>query len=113
MADPIAYTPGGLKIAPGAPVTVRLPSKTVRTRMTGMLFDVDKAFLLPGAIPGMKRLKKVYDSFKVLRVLVNGHASRSGQAEHNRVISDERAKSVAAYLKDDVDAWMPYYDTSI
>jgi outer membrane protein OmpA-like peptidoglycan-associated protein len=113
MADPVAYKPGGVKVAPGAPLAVQLPSQLVRTRLTGMLFEIDKAFLLPSAIPGMRRLTKVYESFKVLRVLVNGHASRTGNPEHNRVLSEERARSVAAYLQDAVDVWLPFYDASL
>ena len=113
MANPIAYQPGGLPVTAGAPIAIQLPPQLVRTRLTGILFEVDKAFLLPSAIPGMRRLKQVYDSFQTLRVLVNGHASRTGNPGHNLVLSEERARSVAAYLKDDVEAWMPFYEASL
>src|SRR5207244_5136533 len=54
-----------------------------------------------------------FDSFKVLRVLVNGHASRTADAQYNLTVSNERAKAVAAYLQDKVDVWLPFYDASV
>lgn len=46
-----------LKVSIGTPNTVELPPRVFRGRMVGMLFDIDKTFLLPGAMRGIRELK--------------------------------------------------------
>jgi hypothetical protein len=73
------------------------------------LFETDKTFLLPSAIPGMKGLKRVADDRPDARILVSGHADRVADEAYNLQLSVERALSVAAYLRDDVGAWLACY----
>ncbi|HEV8323606.1 MAG TPA: peptidoglycan-binding protein [Myxococcota bacterium] len=112
MSEIVTFKAGGLVLQIGRPAIVAMPGKSVRARLTGMLFDNDKTFLLPSAIPGMKGLKKIYDQYAMLRVLVSGHADQKGGADYNVALSGERAKSVAAYLKDEVDRWLFWYESS-
>jgi len=96
----------------GSPATVLLPPSIYRGRLTGMLFDTDKCFLLPSALPGIKDLKRLYDDHPGAQVMVSGHADRAGPADYNLALSIERAESVSAFVQDQVDIWMPWYGAS-
>jgi hypothetical protein len=74
-----------------------------------MFFDLDKCFLLPGAMAGIRELRTRYDAQPTANVLVVGHTDTSGEGDYNMSLSLERADAVAAYLKDDVDAWDAFY----
>src|SRR5256885_10968455 len=39
----------------------------------------------------------------------SGHTDTVGKAEDNLKLSGERAAAVSAYLRSDVDEWMPFY----
>jgi len=93
----------------GAHHTIVIPPQVVRARMVGLLFETDKSFLLPSAMPGIRRIKQIYDEHTAKTVLVSGHADRAGSASHNLDLSVERAQAVAAFLQDDVDDWLPRY----
>jgi OmpA family len=99
----------GLVLATGEHHTIIIPPKVVRLRMTGMLFETDKTFLLPSSMAGIRRLKQLYDEHAAKTVLVSGHTDRAGSADHNLALSVERAQAVAAFLQDDVDDWLPRY----
>jgi outer membrane protein OmpA-like peptidoglycan-associated protein len=101
----------GVGITIGSPKTLTLPPRVFRGRLTGMLFDTDKAFLLPFALSAIKELKLFYDDHPGLSVLVTGHADRAGSADYNRDLSVERAESIEAFLQDRVDAWLAWYGT--
>lgn len=89
---------------------VELPPRIRRGRLVGMLFESGKSFLLPSAMRGIKDLKKYYDDHTGLTVLVVGHTDSTGKASENEALSKERADVVAAFLKDDANAWGARYD---
>jgi outer membrane protein OmpA-like peptidoglycan-associated protein len=89
---------------------VQLPPRVHRIRLRGLLFETDKAFLLPESLTGIRQLKTFWDQHPHLHVLVVGHTDTVGQPAHNGPLSEERAASVAAYLRDEVDAWLAFYD---
>lgn len=101
----------GLVLATGEHHKIVVPPTIVRVRLVGMLFDTDKTFLLPSAMAGIRRLKQLYDEHLAKTALVSGHADRAGDTDHNLALSVERAQAVAAFLKDDVDDWLPRYKT--
>lgn len=78
-------------------------------RLVGMMFVLNKAFLLPEALEGIRLLRHMYDKFPEAEILVVGHTDTTGMARRNLSLSLERAKAVVAYLKDDVDAWLRFY----
>jgi outer membrane protein OmpA-like peptidoglycan-associated protein len=86
--------------------TVQLPPRVFRARLTGMLFDRDKTFLLPRAMRGIKELKQYYDQHPTLEVLIVGHTDSTGGTEYNVRLSKERAQVISSFLKDDVDTWI-------
>jgi len=102
----IAELRAGLDLANDVRHTIIIPPLLVRVRLTGILFETDKSFLLPSSMPGIRKLKSIYDQHLGKTVLVSGHADRAGAAAHNLAPSVDRAKSVAAFLQDDDDDWM-------
>jgi hypothetical protein len=74
-----------------------------------MTFALNKAFLLPEALEGIRLLRHMYDKFPEAEVLVVGHTDTTGKARRNLSLSLERAEAVVAYLRDDADAWLRFY----
>jgi outer membrane protein OmpA-like peptidoglycan-associated protein len=80
-----------------------------RVRLVGMFFDLDKCFLLPSAMRGIREIKKQYDAHPDASLLLVGHTDTSGKDDYNLTLSLERAKAVAAYLTDDLAAWDAFF----
>lgn len=98
----------GFKL-PVAGANVLTVLATARVRLYGMFFDLDKCFLLPSAMDGIRGIKNQYDQHPGNNLLVVGHTDTSGQDAYNLQLSLERADAVAAYLKDDQDAWDAFF----
>src|SRR6185295_10117764 len=62
-----------------------------------------------GSLKGIKGLRRFYELHPGVQVLVVGHTDTVGADQGNVTLSMERARSIEAYLKDDVDTWMSYY----
>jgi outer membrane protein OmpA-like peptidoglycan-associated protein len=63
-------------------------------------FEFDSAKLLPESRPLLDNLAKAINSDKLrdFMFIVEGHTDITGRAEYNQKLSDQRAKSVLAYL---------------
>lgn len=109
MPDPIQYTVGGLTVTAGQSIAVQIPPRVFLGRLTGLLFDTNKTFLLPRSLDGIRGLRRFYAAHPGAQVLVVGHTDTVGSPQANLTLSMERALSITAYLKDDVDAWMEFY----
>ena len=64
----------------------------------GILFDVDRADLLPGSGEVLDTVATVLKGNPSLRIEVRGHTDSTGTAERNRQLSLERAQRVAEAL---------------
>jgi len=78
-----------------------------------MFFNTNKTFLLPTAIPAVKKLGRIYAQNRPSQLLVVGHADTVGSSDYNEKLSLERAEATIAFLKDDVDTWLKNYDASV
>lgn len=87
--------------------------RVLMARLRGLLFDTNKAFLLPSALPDLKRIRRVYEDNNPSKLLVVGHTDTTAEPSINDPLSLERAKSTLAYLQDDVDAWLAFYGTKL
>jgi hypothetical protein len=100
----------GLQLQIGLPAQVQLPPRVFRGRLTGMLFDTDKAFLLPSALHGIRRLVHFYDDHDGLEMVIVGHTDSRASDNYNLDLADERAASIAAYLRDQFPVWLAFYE---
>ena len=92
---------------------LKVKEKIIRLRLIGMFFDTNKNFLLPDAMKGIRELVHIYEENPDSELLVVGHTDRSGSPSYNDPLSVERADAVAAFLTDDVDAWLARYKSSV
>jgi outer membrane protein OmpA-like peptidoglycan-associated protein len=65
---------------------------------SGILFDVDKATLHPGAKANLDKLAGILNKYEDTDVLIEGHTDATGSEEHNLELSRQRAQSVANHL---------------
>lgn len=94
----------------GHQAIVELPPRVFRGHVHGAMFDLDKSFVLPDAVSCMREVKAFYAEHPGFSVLIVGHTDRTGSEEHNRKLSEERARAVAAFLTEDVDTWVGFYE---
>lgn len=77
-----------------------------------LFFNTNKTFLLPTALPSVRKLRALYAKNAPCKLLVVGHADTRGDVAFNDKLSLLRAEATIAYLKDDVDAWLKFYKDS-
>lgn len=72
----------------------------LRTVMrTGTIhFDRDSARLNAASLPTLRRLASVANSCPGVRLEVGGHTDADGRTEHNQMLSERRAHSIAEFL---------------
>ena len=63
-----------------------------------VLFDFDKATLLPKAIPTLEKVATVLGSYPNAECTVEGHTDALGDAQYNQKLSERRADSVKQWL---------------
>jgi OOP family OmpA-OmpF porin len=62
-------------------------------------FEYNKATILPTSFSLMDEIAKVIkENPRIKKISIEGHASSEGNPDHNRKLSDSRAKAVMAYL---------------
>ena len=103
----------GIKVSIGKSQDVSLPPAVKHGRACCMHFDTDKAFLLPSSVPGVKNIVTFFNTHPGSTMLINGHADKVGDPQYNLQLSDERSASVAAYLRQQVDTWLAWYNAPI
>jgi outer membrane protein OmpA-like peptidoglycan-associated protein len=63
-----------------------------------VLFDFDKATLLPKAIPTLEKVATVLGSYPNAECTVEGHTDALGNPQYNQKLSERRADSVKTWL---------------
>lgn len=97
----------------GAPMVISLQPSVERARLVRFFFDPNKTFILPD-LPGARNtLLELYQRHTPSKLLIVGHTDRSGDQAYNDQLSLERAETLLAYLRDDVDAWLEWYDSGV
>lgn len=92
---------------------VSIQPRVVQARITGSMFDTDKSFVLPAVLPSLRELARLYEENAGSKLLLVGHTDTSGSTDYNDALSLERAESMAAFLRDDVEVWVGRYAKSI
>jgi hypothetical protein len=103
---------GPVRLRAEQPQTLSIQPFVVLGRMVGMFFDTERDFLLPISREAISEMKALHDRCVPCRVLVVGHTDTVGDFDDNAELSLSRAKSVRAFLTDDVDAWLVRYDSA-
>lgn len=65
---------------------------------SGLLFDVNKYDLRDPSRENLTRLAAILNKYPDTNILIEGHTDSTGSREINMPLSDNRAKSVAAFL---------------
>ncbi|MGE5670149.1 MAG: hypothetical protein ACM31E_01815 [Fibrobacterota bacterium] len=79
-----------------------------RVRLVGMLFDANKCFLLPQALPGIKTIVEMHQQEPTAEVLIVGHAGRDEDLAGADIAYD-RAQIIGAYLKSIPSIWLNWF----
>lgn len=115
-ADEVVDTYESVAVAipsPAAPQVRLLGAvpRVVMARIRGMLFERNKALMLPGAIGALREIRNLYEENNPGKLLVVGHTDTTGEPAINDPLSKQRADLVAAYLKDEKQPWLDMYGT--
>jgi hypothetical protein len=105
--------PLDLQLQAGTPATLSLQPRVERARLVKFFFDTNKTFLLPDLPGASQTMKGLYDRNKPSKLLIVGHADAPGGVPYNDKLSQERAETVLAYLKEDVDGWLTWYEAAV
>ena len=73
---------------------------TGEIKLPGVTFNTDSAVLMPESASVLDDAVATLKKYPELVVEVDGHTDNRGTAKHNLVLSQKRAESVEAYLKD-------------
>ncbi|MGH1341634.1 MAG: hypothetical protein ACRBN8_08800 [Nannocystales bacterium] len=114
--EPRPLGPGGVEPEPVGPGPVGpqpSPSSVVCVRIVGFFFDLEKSFVLPSAMDGIRKIVDEYARCEGFSVLAVGHTDTAGAASYNMDLSLERAMNLLAFLQDDTSAWLAMYDDSV
>jgi outer membrane protein OmpA-like peptidoglycan-associated protein len=93
--------------------TFMLRPPVALARLHGMYFDTNKCFLLPTAVASLKHLVETYALHPDSEVLIVGHTDTAGSEAYNLELSAERAEAMMAYLCDDADTWLGWYEADV
>src|ERR1044071_4240535 len=83
------------------PVVAARPPPRVEVRDNKIEIDYDKATIKEASFGLMNEIAAVITKNpQIKRIRVEGHASSEGNPDHNRTLSNDRARSVVKYLDD-------------
>jgi outer membrane protein OmpA-like peptidoglycan-associated protein len=69
-----------------------------RIVLENILFELNKAILLPEAFAGLKNLENFLKQNPGLQISLEGHTDNTGEEDFNRRLSKDRAQAVADFL---------------
>lgn len=64
----------------------------------GILFDVDSDTLRPESTPVLEEIRTTLTEHTDLKLVIEGHTDSTGDDEHNRDLSERRARAVVTWL---------------
>lgn len=103
----------GVELANEQPRTICIRPYVERARLIGGFFERNKCFVLPTGVDAIRGIVKAHQERPYTKMLVVGHTDTTGNPSYNDVLSLERARSMAAYFEENVDAWYEWYGEGI
>ncbi len=82
--------------------------EAIRVRLSGMLFDANKCFLLPEGLGGIKTIVATHEEEPAAEVLILGHAGGDEDLAGADIAYD-RALILGAYLKSKPGLWLNWF----
>ncbi len=79
--------------------STRSTARGLVVSLPDILFDVDKATLKPEASLALAKLSGILALMHELNLRIEGHTDSTGTADHNQRLSENRARSVADFLR--------------
>ena len=67
-------------------------------KIEGVYFDTDKSDILPQSYHALQQLTTYLNTHPAVQIELRGHTDSQGSTEHNRRLSEARAKAVTEYL---------------
>lgn len=90
-------------------VSAKLPAdgkdRAHRVRLSGMLFDANKCFILPQALEGIKKISAMHGKYPKAQLLLVGHAGGDEDLSGSDIAFD-RAQMLNAFLKGKPNLWL-------
>lgn len=98
-------------LATGRMHTLRVVSKTAPPQfleccsIPGITFEFDKSFIRPTVVGALKALEEAVGRNPDAKIMIWGHTDKVGSESYNKLLSERRAKSVFAFIVNDVNTW--------
>ncbi|MBK9577777.1 MAG: peptidoglycan-binding protein [Fibrobacteres bacterium] len=86
--------------------TIAGPTRASRLRLSGRLFDHDKCFLLPGALPALRKIIAQHQKRPTGPLVIVSHP---GPDAPDSALALARAKALASILTNRWDEWLPWF----
>ncbi|HOX49966.1 MAG TPA: peptidoglycan-binding domain-containing protein [Fibrobacteria bacterium] len=93
------------------PEPTELSNKVRRVRLVGMIFDANKGFVLPQALPGIRKIVAMNKAYPQAKMLVVGHAE-SDEIHAGIDLARHRAEMLTAYLVGRHEPWLACFGPS-
>ncbi len=74
-------------------------SNDVVLRLSGISFDIGKAYLKDSHIPLLEKVNEIVKMFPESKLVIEGHTDATGDGSTNMLLSDKRAYAVMQYLR--------------
>lgn len=75
----------------------------------GITFEFDTSFVRPSVVNAIKKVEEALAAHPAAKVMVFGHTDKVGSDLYNKALSERRARSMYAFITDDVAEWERLY----
>lgn len=79
-------------------------------RVAGPTFEFDKSFVRPSVVDDLEAVQGELANHPDAKILVMGHTDKVGRRSYNKALSERRARSIRAFITNDVDTWVQLAD---
>jgi len=79
-------------------------------KVSGPTFEFDKSFVRPSVVDDLEAVQAEVANHPDAKILIMGHTDKVGRKAYNKALSERRARSVRAFITNDVDTWVELAD---
>ena len=74
-------------------------SNDIVLRLSGISFDVGKAYLKDSHVPLLEKVNEIIKMFPEAKLMVEGHTDATGNGRTNMLLSEKRPYAIMQYLR--------------